>query len=165
MGTYLSGANSRRIRARLALRRDLFAIETDTGWTPRAEVPGSESPEQFVLIRAWHEVVTDSATGNGRLRAPSREPAADATKCPRRLVAWPFDRPLQRLHLVRGHVFPGSLRNAVAYLAIDSPGVKRDRHRIRPASRGNKNGAPVKQNETAPGAPYRRARCLAWLAG
>ncbi len=77
-----------------ALRRDgrvtvRLEAETDTGWKNIpllvAEVPGSESPEQFVLIGnhldAWHEGVTDSATGNASLLEVARAFTGTGSGC------------------------------------------------------------------------------------
>ncbi len=110
--------------------------EIDTGWKNIpllvAEVPGTETPEQFVLIGnhldAWYEGVTDSATGNASLLEVARVLHENRQRMRRSVrIAWWPGHSTGRYSGSTWYAdafFQDLYDNAVAYLAIDSPGVR-----------------------------------------
>jgi hypothetical protein len=109
---------------------------TDTGWKTIpllvAEVRGGEEADDFVLVGnhldSWHEGVTDSATGNGALLEMARVLQAHRAALRRsvRLAWWPGHSTGRYAgSTFYADAFHEELSDhAVAYLAIDSPGVR-----------------------------------------
>lgn len=114
----------------------LVKSETDTGWKTLpllvAEIRGAIEPERFVLvgnhIDAWHEGVTDSATGNGALLEIARVIHTHRASLRRSLrVAWWPGHSTGRYAgstWYADHFYDDLHENGVAHMAIDSPGVR-----------------------------------------
>jgi hypothetical protein len=110
--------------------------KTDTGWKTIpllvAEVPGNAEAERFVLIGnhldAWHEGVTDSATGNASLLEVARVLYRNRSALQRSVrIAWWPGHSTGRYSGSTWYAdtfFQDLYDNGVAYLAIDSPGVR-----------------------------------------
>jgi hypothetical protein len=113
-----------------------LSAKTDTGWKTIpllvAEVRGNVEPERFVLLGnhldAWYEGVTDSATGNASLLEVARVLHANRGALRRSVrVAWWPGHSTGRYSgstWYADSLFKDLYDNAVAYLAIDSPGVR-----------------------------------------
>lgn len=121
---------------RRASVRVSLGTQTDTGWRKVplvvAEVAGATEPEKFVLIAnhldSWHAGVTDSATGNAALLELARVVSDNRADLRRsvRLAWWP-GHSTGRYSGSTWYVdnfYEDLYRNAVAYMAIDSPGVR-----------------------------------------
>jgi hypothetical protein len=122
-------AGGSRVTARLMTR-------LDTGWyrskLPEVRIPGAEEPERFVLVGghycAWHEGITDNATGDACILEMARRLWTERAHLKRsvRVCWWP------------GHshgrysgstwyadtFFTDLAEHGLAYYNIDSPGVK-----------------------------------------
>jgi len=122
-------AGGSRVTARLMTR-------LDTGWyrskLPEVRIPGAEEPERFVLVGghycAWHEGITDNATGDACILEMARRLWTERAHLRRsvRVCWWP------------GHshgrysgstwyadtFFTDLAEHGLAYYNIDSPGVK-----------------------------------------
>ena len=110
--------------------------ETDTGWKKvplvMVEIPGTVEPEKFVLIAnhidSWHEGVTDTATGNASLLEVARvlnENREDLRRSVR--IAWWPGHSTGRYSgstWYADNFYEDLYQNAIAYMAIDSPGVR-----------------------------------------
>ena len=129
------GAELERLR-RMGKVRARLAATTDTGWKTIpllvAEIRGAVDPDRFVLIGnhidSWHEGVTDSATGNGSLLEIARvlHENRSALRRSLRIAWWPghsTGRYAGSTWYADNH-FQDLYDNAVAYMAIDSPGVR-----------------------------------------
>ncbi len=109
---------------------------TDTAWKTIpllvAEIRGTVEPERFVLIAnhldSWHEGVTDSATGNASLLEIARVVHEHRGSLRRSLrVAWWPGHSTGRYAgstWYADHFFDDLHENGIAYMAIDSPGVR-----------------------------------------
>ena len=129
------GARLEALSARGGVTAHLEA-QTDTGWKTLpllvAEIRGALEPERFVLIAnhldSWHEGVTDSATGNGALLEIARVVQAHRGSLRRSLrIAWWPGHSTGRYAgstWYADHFFDDLHDNGVAYMAIDSPGVR-----------------------------------------
>jgi hypothetical protein len=110
--------------------------ETETGWKTLplliAEIRGAIEPERFVLIGnhidSWHEGVTDSATGNGALLEIARVAHEHRASLRRslRLAWWPGHSTGRYAGSTwyADNSFDDVHENGIAYMAIDSPGVR-----------------------------------------
>ena len=110
--------------------------KTDTGWKKiplvMVEIPGAVEPEKFVLIAnhidSWHEGVTDSATGNASLLELARVLNENRGGLRRsvRIAWWPGHSTgrYSGSTWYADNFYEDLYRNAVAYMAIDSPGVR-----------------------------------------
>jgi hypothetical protein len=114
----------------------LLRAETDTGWKSLplliAEIRGAIEPDRFVLIAnhldSWHEGVTDSATGNGSLLEVARviHEHRDSLRRSLRVAWWPGHSTGRYAGSTwyADTMFDDLHDNGVAYMAIDSPGVR-----------------------------------------
>jgi len=110
--------------------------KTDTGWKRiplvTVEIPGTEEPEKFVLIAnhldSWHEGVTDTATGNASLLELARvlNQNREGLRRTVRIAWWPGHSTgrYSGSTWYADNFYEDLYRNAVAYMAIDSPGVR-----------------------------------------
>ncbi len=110
--------------------------ETDTGWKKvplvMVEIPGTVEPEKFVLIAnhidSWHEGVTDTATGNASLLEVARvlNENRDGLRRSVRIAWWPGHSTgrYSGSTWYADNFYEDLYRNAVGYMAIDSPGVR-----------------------------------------
>jgi hypothetical protein len=131
-----SGRALRALLAGAAPVTATLATRLDTGWyrskLPEVRIPGTREPERFVLVGghycAWHEGITDNATGDACLLEMATRLWAERARLERsvRLCWWP------------GHshgrysgstwyadtFFTDLAEHGLAYYNIDSPGVK-----------------------------------------
>ena len=110
--------------------------KTDTGWKKiplvMVEIPGTVEPEKFVLIAnhidSWHEGVTDSATGNASLLEVARvlHENREGLRRSVRIAWWPGHSTgrYSGSTWYADNFYEDLYENAVAYMAIDSPGVR-----------------------------------------
>jgi hypothetical protein len=110
--------------------------EADTGWKKvplvMVEIPGTVEPEKFVLIAnhidSWHEGVTDSATGNASLLEVARvlNENREGLRRSVRIAWWPGHSTgrYSGSTWYADNFYEDLYENAVAYVAIDSPGVR-----------------------------------------
>ncbi|HVB09300.1 MAG TPA: M28 family metallopeptidase [Bacillota bacterium] len=134
-----------RLRALIA-RHDRVQIrlvtEVKTGWfpskLPEVRIPGSQEPERFVLVGAhycaWHEGITDNATGDACLLEMARvlwERRAELRRGVR-ICWWPgHSHGRYAGSTWYADTFFGDLaRGCIAYHNIDSPGVKGATHYV-----------------------------------
>jgi len=124
-------AHSRRGQLRVQLE-----AKTDTGWKKIplviVEIPGTAEPEKFVLIAnhidSWHEGVTDTATGNASLLELARvlNENREGLRRTVRIAWWPGHSTgrYSGSTWYADNFYEDLYKNAVAYMAIDSPGVR-----------------------------------------
>jgi Iap family predicted aminopeptidase len=110
--------------------------QVDTKWRKTklvvARIEGAEEPERFVLvgghIDAWHEGVTDNATGNAAMLEAARRLQQNRTRLRRsvRIAWWPGHSPGRYAGSTwYADQFLSDLkRNAVAHINIDSIGTR-----------------------------------------
>jgi hypothetical protein len=110
--------------------------ETDTGWKRiplvLVEIPGTVEPAKFVLIAnhidSWHEGVTDSATGNASLLEVARvlHENREGLRRSVRIAWWPGHSTgrYSGSTWYADNFYEDLYENAIAYMAIDSPGVR-----------------------------------------
>jgi hypothetical protein len=122
--------------ARQARIQVQLEAKTDTGWKKIplviVEVPGAVEPEKFVLIAnhidSWHEGVTDTATGNASLLELARVLNENQGGLRRsvRIAWWPGHSTgrYSGSTWYADNFYEDLYKNAVAYMAIDSPGVR-----------------------------------------
>jgi hypothetical protein len=113
-----------------------LAAETDTGWKKvplvMVEIQGTVEPEKFILIAnhidAWHEGVTDSATGNASLLEVARvlNENREGLRRSVRIAWWPGHSTgrYSGSTWYADNFYEDLYQNAVGYMAIDSPGVR-----------------------------------------
>lgn len=113
-----------------------LVAETDTGWKRvplvMVEIPGAVEPDKFLLIAnhldSWHEGVTDSATGNGSLLEVARVLNENRGGLRRsvRIAWWPGHSTgrYSGSTWYADNFYEDLYEHAVAYMAIDSPGVR-----------------------------------------
>ncbi|MGH9323198.1 MAG: M28 family peptidase, partial [Vicinamibacteria bacterium] len=110
--------------------------EVETRWRKTklvvARIDGTSEKEKFVLvgghIDAWHEGVTDNATGNAAMLEAARLLHQDREKLRRsvRIAWWPGHSPGRYAGSAwyADHFFSDLRRNAVAHINIDSIGTR-----------------------------------------